>query len=323
MRRCTNLGPTRLGANVSLSIRQLKYFVATAELGQVSQAAYEINISQSAITTAIKDLEATVGATLFARGPRGMELTEAGRRFLNHAYTILSAVDEALQTSPVQKTVEGELTIAATYTVIGYFLPQHLQRFSQLYPQIKINIHELTREAAEEGLISRRHDLGVLLTSNLRTSELLSETFFGSARRLWVCANHPLLALSEVTLSDVAQHPYIMLTVDEAQHTALRYWSKTPHLPDVKLRTSSIEAVRSMVANGAGVAILSDMVYRPWSLEGKRIETINLKNPVPAMSVGLAWKKGVEDTPPMAAFRDYFRQLFHEPTALTSIRARA
>lgn len=309
---------------MSLSIRQLKYFVATAELGQVSQAAYEINISQSAITTAIKELESAVGTSLFDRGPRGMELTDAGRRFLNHAYTILSAVDEALQTTPpVQKTVEGELTIAATYTVIGYFLPQHLQRFSQLYPHIKVNVHELQREAAEEGLISRRHDMGVMLTSNLRTSELAAETFFGSARRLWVCANHPLLDLPEVTFKEVAAHPYIMLTVDEAQHTALRYWSKTPYLPDVKLRTSSIEAVRSMVANGAGVAILSDMVYRPWSLEGKRIETINLKNPVPAMNVGLAWKKGVEDTPTMAAFRDYFRQLFHEPTALTSIRARA
>jgi DNA-binding transcriptional LysR family regulator len=49
-----------------------------------------------------------------------------------------------------------------------------------------------------------------------------------------------------------------------------------------------------MVANGNGVAILSDMVYRPWSLEGKRIETITLKNEVPAMTGGVAWSSRVE-----------------------------
>ena len=94
-----------------------------------------------------------------------------------------------------------------------------------------------------------------------------------------------------------------MLTVDEAAYTALRYWNETPFKPDVRLRTSSVEAVRSMVANGSGVAVLSDMVYRPWSLEGRRIETIQLKDPIPPMSVGLAWRKGAEISPAMRAVR--------------------
>lgn len=69
-----------------------------------------------------------------------------------------------------------------------------------------------------------------------------------------------------------------------------------------------------MVANGLGVAILSDMMYRPWSLEGRRIETVTLKDAVPAMDVGLAWKRGTTCTPAMQAFRDYFRQLYLEPS---------
>jgi DNA-binding transcriptional LysR family regulator len=64
----------------------------------------------------------------------------------------------------------------------------------------------------------------------------------------------------------VAEEPYIMLTVDEAAQTAMKYWSQSLYRPRVTLRTSSVEAVRSMVAGGEGVAILSDMVYRPWSL---------------------------------------------------------
>lgn len=299
---------------MSLSIRQLKYFVATAELGQVSQAAIQLNISQSAVTTAIKDLEAEVGGALFSRTHAGMELTESGRKFLGHAYTILTAVDEALRAPTSNSTLAGSLSVATTYTVMGYFAPYHLQRFSQLYPRITVNVYELNREAIEEGLISNRFDMALLLTSNLVSPDLASETFFGSERRLWVSARHPLLELPEVTLSHVAPEPYIMLTVDEAAQTALRYWGRTPFRPNIRLRTSSVEAVRSMVGNGWGVSILSDMVYRPWSLEGKRIETINLKDAIPAMTVGLAWKKGAELAPPMAAFRNYFRQIFLEPS---------
>lgn len=308
---------------MSLSVRQLKYFVATAELGRVSQAAIHLNISQSAVTTAIKEIETSVGSGLFVRTHSGMELTDAGRRFLGHAYTILSTVDEAMRAATAQSTVVGTLSLATTYTVVGYFLPHHLQRFSQLYPQVAVNVYELNRETIEEGLISNRFDMAVVLTSNLVSPELASETFFGSGRRLWVSAKHPLLELAEVTLADVAKEPYIMLTVDEAAQTALRYWGRTPFQPNIRLRTSSVEAVRSMVANGWGVAILSDMVYRPWSLEGKRIETINLKDTVPTMNVGLAWKNGAELSPTMKAFRDYFRQIYLEPSFGGGGRGRA
>lgn len=104
-----------------------------------------------------------------------------------------------------------------------------------------------------------------------------------------------------------------MLTVDEAAHTTLRYWNRTDYQPNTRLRTSSIEAVRSIVANGQGVTILSDMVYRPWSLEGKRIETIIPAEPVPSMNIGLAWRKGVELTPAMRLFREYFAETYQTP----------
>jgi DNA-binding transcriptional LysR family regulator len=105
-----------------------------------------------------------------------------------------------------------------------------------------------------------------------------------------------------------------MLTVDEAAQSSLKYWSKTAYQPNVILRTSSVEAVRSMVANNQGVAILSDMVHRPWSLEGRRIETINVQDPVPPMDVGLAWRAGSVFTPAMLAFRSYFQQAFGLPS---------
>ena len=101
----------------------------------------------------------------------------------------------------------------------------------------------------------------------------------------------------------------------------MKYWSTTSYQPKVKLRTASVEAVRSMVANGQGVTILSDMVYRPWSLEGKRIGTASTTLEIPSMDVGLAWREGTEITGPLALVHDYFRESFVDPqTWFTSPR---
>ena len=102
-----------------------------------------------------------------------------------------------------------------------------------------------------------------------------------------------MLERDTVTLEDVAREPFIMLTVDEAAYTALRYWNETPFAGRAAAHPS-VEAVRSMVANGSGVAVLSDMVYRPWSLEGRRIETIQPGSDS-AHERGLAWRKGARD----------------------------
>ncbi|EDK52734.1 transcriptional regulator, LysR family [Burkholderia mallei 2002721280] len=301
------------GGGMALTLRQLKYFVATAELGQISQAAIQLTISQSAVTSAIRELEDSLGTQLFVRTASGVALTNTGRRFLNQAYTILSSVDEAMRIPNLESTLTGTLALAASYTVLGYFLPHHLMRLHTQYPRLTIQLHELNRESIEEGLIAGRYDMAVLLTSNVSNPELVLEPVIHSARRLWVGAHHPLLRRESVTFADVAPEPFVMLTVDEAAYTALRYWNETPYRPNVILRTSSVEAVRSMVANGSGVAILSDMVYRPWSLEGRRIETVLLRDPVPPMSVGLAWRRNAEFSPAMHAVREYFRHTFMEP----------
>lgn len=160
----------------------------------------------------------------------------------------------------------------------------------------------------------------MLLTGNLTEPGIAAETLFNSERRLWLPSRHPLGEKADLGLADVAGEPYIMLTVDEAGQSALRYWQQSGHRPQVILHTSSVEAVRSMVANGSGVAILSDTVYRPWSLEGKRIETLSLVDPVPSMSVGLAWRRDTEASAGMRAFREYFRQSFLAPQQSSSRR---
>lgn len=290
------------------SLREFRYFVATAEAGQVSQAAISLNVSQSTVTAALQQLEARLGVVLFRRAPTGMELTVEGSRFLTHARNVMAAVSAAQRAQLTENApVKGTVRVGVTYTVAGYFLPRHYSRFARNFPDINVQMFELPRAAIEIGLKDRTLDIAVMLVSNLQDREAIaSETLFRSRRRLWLPVEHPLLLAESVDLHDVADAPYIMLSVDEAHQTASRYWAPTGFRPNVTFTTSSVEAVRSMVADGLGLTILSDMVYRPWSLEGLRIEQRSLVTPIPTMDVGLAWLKAAKLSAATRAFADFF-----------------
>lgn len=295
------------GFLVPITLKQLDYFIATAETGQVSHAAVELNISQSAVTAAIKSLEMELGVALFERTHAGVRLTLEGTRFLDHARVITGAVAAAVR-SPLgeNRGIEGKLRLGVTYTVIGYFMPRFYARFRKTYPQIELQAVELSRVALEKQLVSGEIDMAVMLVSNLAdTDGIEKELLMRSSRRLWLSADHHLLQRDEINMTDVANEDYVMLTVDEAPIAQARFWEASDVSPRTVLSTSSIEAVRSLVAAGVGVAILSDMVYRPWSLEGQRIEVRSVAGPIPSMDVGLAWPKGRAMSPAAAAFRSF------------------
>jgi len=302
-----------------LSLKQVRYFIAAADAGQVSQAAIDLNVSQSAVTAAIRQLEGDVGVALFKRLPTGVALTAEGARFLQHARNIMAAVNAA-QHAPLTEDIAltGTVRIGLSYTVAGYFLPRHYTRFTRSYPRINTELHELPRQSIEDGLRDGSLDLAVMLVSNLQDRKRLAhETLLRSRRRLWLPVEHPLLAAHVITLDDIAGLPYVMLTVDEANQTASRYWKPTGLRPNIVFKTSSVEAVRSMVADGVGVTILSDMVYRPWSLEGQRIELRNVAADIPTMDVGLAWNKAKAQSPATRTFHEFLSLTFSGATAPT------
>lgn len=296
---------------MALTLRQLRYFIAAAESGQISLAAMEMNISQSAVTAAVQGLEAELGVRLLARGAQGVSLTPEGARFLTRARTILGAVEDAVRSPLGEETrAQGRVRLGMSYTVAGYFLSRHYAAFRRSYPGIVLELRELPRPAIEAALVAGDLDLSVMLTSNLANRAALDfETLFRSRRRLWLGTEHPLLALPAVPLEEVVRQPYIMLTVDEADQTQARFWTGFGLQPDVMFATSSVEAVRSLVAAGMGVTILSDMVYRPWSLEGQRIEQRALVEPVPSMDVGLAWPKSRPLAPAADVFRSFLSRM--------------
>ncbi len=305
---------------MSFSFKQIRHFLAAAEAGQISRAAVEYNVSQSAMTASLQQLESLLGMELFERRPSGVALTAAGMRFLPHARSIVSACNDALRmTGDAPRSVKGHVAIATTYTVAGYFLTTALSRFRRLFPEVDIRLREADRSQIEADIACGSGEIGLLLTSNVNDSgSLASRTLISSVRRLWTPSDHPLLRQSRVTFADVARFPYVALTVDECFQTTSRYWGTTGQRPDVRFQTASVEAVRTMVAAGLGVTILSDMVYRPWSLEGQRIETLDLAEPVPTMDVGLAWKRGAPLSPAATALVEHLGAVFRSPHAPTA-----
>ncbi|MBP0632967.1 MULTISPECIES: LysR family transcriptional regulator [unclassified Cupriavidus] len=296
------------------TLKQIQHFVAIAETGQVSRAAQRCNVSQSSMTASLKTLEDAVGATLFSRHAAGVKLTAAGIRFLRHAQQIDVAVREAVTAAAVTPAaLTGVVRLGVTETITAYVLPKLLPALEQKFPGLELQILERPRGDIEAHIQAGKLDLALLLVSNLPEMDHVGcETLLRSARQLWGHPDHPLMQLEEIRLSDVARHDYILLDMDEHIATVIKYWGQYGLAPSVRLQSCSIEAVRSLVASGRGVSILSDLVYRPWSLEGQRILRRSLTDRVPSMDVGLIWRLDAGADPQMQSLREFLRVALRE-----------
>ncbi len=279
---------------MSFSLKQIRYFIAVAETGSISGASHQVSISQSTITESIKSLEGFVGTKLLQRKGKGVELTLDGQKFLRHAYNIIDTVADAEHSVHVQvRKLSGHLNIGVTSLVAGYYLADLLAQFRRSYPEITTHVIEDSRSYIEHLLVNGELDVGIILTSNLENQYALhSEVLLKSHYRLWLPAGHALLGNDVVGLPLLEDQKFVVLHVDELDEKIEDYWRKEKIRPTVSLRTGSVEAVRSLVATGAGLAILPDLTYRPWSLEGDRVEARGLPDTMPTLEIGLVWRHG-------------------------------
>jgi len=289
---------------MSFTLRQLRYFVAVAEKGSVIGAARSLSISQSTVTEALKNLEADLGVVLFERHARGLNISHAGNQFLRHATRILRDVSDArraFEESP--GTSAGRLNIGVTSLMAGYVMSDMLSRYRRMNPAVEISAIEDSGEYLEHLLVGGELDVAVMVTSNLRDRMALqSEILAVSAFRLWLPLEHKLAARDSISLDEVAREPLIILNIDEMEEEAINLLSAFGRRPRIAFRTRSVEAVRSLVATGAGVALLPDLVYRPWSLDGDRIESRDVSGSLPIVQVGVVWRRGLPLSP---AARDF------------------
>src|SRR5918997_423234 len=234
---------------MAFSLRQVRYFVAIAEAGSVSGAARHLSISQSTMTEAVQELEHDLGFKLVERCAHGMSLTLKGYQFLRHAEKILAEVSNARRALDESGApTEGRLQLGVTPLVASYILADLLARFRRAFPFLEVSVVEDNRDYLEHLLIGGELDIAVMVLPPRLTLLSLEAEIVEAPKRAW-------------------------------QQLGIR--------PPIAFRTRSVEAVRSLVATGAGLAVLPDLTYRQWSLEGDKIEARRLREDLPAVSVGV------------------------------------
>lgn len=289
-----------------LTLKQIRYFVAAAETEKVSAAATSLGISQSAVTVAIKELEAQLGVSLIRRRVGGIELTQDGHKFLHHAKNIEANIVDAMNSMTNKEAqTTGRIRLGVTYTGIGYFLLPNLARFRRAYPSVVFSLVEMDRAGLEQALHAGSIDLALIIVSNLSHKHgLRYRILMRSPRTLWLSSGHRLNRMSRISLKDLRDEAYVQFASDEAPVSARRYLKVKPR---VILSTSSMEAVRGIVATGEAITVLAHLVYRPWSLDGGRVESRPLADKLPSLDLGIAWNPGKVLSEAERKFIDYLQ----------------
>ncbi|WP_373051049.1 LysR substrate-binding domain-containing protein, partial [Thalassovita aquimarina] len=185
------------------------------------------------------------------------------------------------------------LHIGVTSLVAGYVLSDILARFRRANPKVEVTALEDSGDYLEHLLVGGELDVAVMVTTNMRDRMALqTEIIDVSPYQLWLPNGHELATRPSVSIEDLVGEPMIMLRIDEIEEATRKLLSAFGARPRVAFRTRSVEAVRSLVATGAGIALLPEMVYRRWSLEGDRIVSRDVSGSLPVVQVGTVWRKG-------------------------------
>ena len=144
-----------------MTLEQLRIFVGVAEREHVTRAAEALNVTQSVASAAIAALEARHRVPLFNRVGRGIELTEAGRVFLDEARAVLGRTATAeLVLSEFSGLKRGTLRVVASQTIASYWLPARLAEFHRRHPLIALELAIDNTEGAAERVLDGRAELG-------------------------------------------------------------------------------------------------------------------------------------------------------------------
>lgn len=266
---------------MQLSLRQLRYVVAAADAGNVSEAARRLNVSQPSISSAIAEVEAFVGAALFIRRHgRGVALTPAGVRIVNDARLLLKHAEDFAQNAIDQSSqLKGEIVVGCFLTLAVRFMPALLARFAQLYPGVTVILHEGDQEELLALLLSGRAELALAYSFAL-PPEVLAEALAELPPHAVVAAGHPLARRQRVSLCELAHEPFILLDLPYSRDYFFSLFQAVGAEPRVVFRSRSQELIQGLVAHGHGFAIQNAIPGSTVAYDGSPIAVLPLEEPL-------------------------------------------
>jgi DNA-binding transcriptional LysR family regulator len=255
-----------------IDIAELLTFIKVAETGSFSEAGSQLFVTQPAISKRIAALESNLGIKLFDRIGRQVQLTEAGIRLLPKARKMSEDLQDIKRSMSLQmQGVSGELRISTSHHVGLRRLPKSLKSFQEDFPSAQLEIEFTQSEDAYQDVLKGRAELGVITLSNKENPLIESVPIWSDPLTCVVSKDHPLAALKNLNLSELAKHTCVLPNKNTfTRQIAEQVFGKQGLKPQVRMNTNNLETLAMLVSIGWGWSLL------PSTLVDEKLVVLNL-----------------------------------------------
>lgn len=246
-----------------MKLSQIQALIAVAHCENFSEAALQLELSQSAVSHAIASLETELGVQLFHRGRHGAQLTPVGERIASHGRQIARALEMMVKEADLEKGLQGgQVRIVTFRSVATHILPGIIVKFRDRFPKIAVSITEVYyTQAVEEALRSGKADIGFVslpISNEFETREILRDKYLVLLPPTAQCKN------AKITWEELANYPLILQPPETACSIPLRKHLATSKFPlNIAYELSEDSTIVSMVMQGLGAAIMPRLAAEP------------------------------------------------------------
>jgi LysR family cyn operon transcriptional activator len=297
-------------------LRHIRYLLAVAEYRNFTRAADSLHVSQPALSQQIRQLENDIGGQLFDRSGREVRLTDFGSTYIEYARRALLELEAGQRAlHDVRDLSRGQLRLAFTPTFTEYLVAPAIEHFHSAYPNIAIEMTEMSLEAIEGGLSEDRIDLAIGFT-DIRSDNIEAEALFQERLTLVVCDSHPVGKQgAPVVPSQLAALPLALLSGQFVSRFYVdSYFESQGIKPNVAMQANSISVVLKLVRRGKVATLLPSALH----VEHRDLRYVALVPRFPARTVALLRKKGAYRTAAATAFSATLKAML-ETGALSSL----
>jgi len=296
-----------------VTLAQLRYFVEAAGCLSMTQAAAQLLVAQSAVSSAVAQLESQVGAQLFIRmRSKGLALTPAGQQLLGDARAVLGSLDEALDSARgMDEQVRGTIRIAVFVTLAPFLLADLMAELAERHPELDVDVVEVDADEAREAVRSGRAEMAVSYDFAFG-DEMRREVVATFPPHVVLPAGHPLAGRRRVPLRELARDTLVLLDLPHSREYFLDIMRAAGVEPVVRHRSYGYETVRSLVARGYGYSILNQRPRHDSTYDGRTVLTRPIADEVPGLPLVVATMRSVRATARVRAVAEAVRVVVAE-----------
>ena len=277
---------------MGLELSELRAFAVLASELHFRKASEQLFLSQPALTKKIQRLEEKVHGPLFVRSRRKVSLTEAGRVLLPRASKLLRDAESAVaETKAAIEGRAGTLRIGFGIASVSEILPRTILRFRQIYPQVELQMRDMSSPSQLAALLDGRLDVG-LLRMPVVNPELVSVPLFHE--HLVLAVPPGLSHRLKGSLSAFRNRPFIFLprSVSDTFHDhAMNLCRCAGFTPQIVQEASEMFTVLNLVRAGLGVSLVPSSAVR-LRVPGVRFHDLHMKEAL--WTIGIAWNRSSE-----------------------------